>query len=44
MQSRCVDDNAEGLWRIHNKLYDLTDFIDKHPGGSDWIKFTNVCN
>ncbi|TRY68651.1 hypothetical protein TCAL_02479 [Tigriopus californicus] len=28
------------LWRIHNDLYDLSDFIDKHPGGSMWIAET----
>lgn len=26
------------LWRIHNKLYDLTKF--KHPGGKDFIEMT----
>lgn len=35
-----LDDNAENLWRIHNKLYDLKDFVDKHPGGKDWITLT----
>ncbi|XP_055306129.1 cytochrome b5-related protein-like [Sitodiplosis mosellana] len=35
------DDNVEdGLWRIHNTLYDLTDFIDKHPGGPMWLEMT----
>jgi fatty acid desaturase len=28
------------LWRIHDQLYDLTPFIDKHPGGSDWLHVT----
>jgi cytochrome b involved in lipid metabolism len=27
-------------WRVHNKLYNLEDFIEKHPGGRDWIQFT----
>lgn len=35
-------DGAEGLWRIDNGLYDFTDFINKHPGGSDWISLTKV--
>lgn len=35
-----IDDNAEKLWRIHDQLYDLSDFIPHHPGGSDWIKIT----
>ncbi|RXG71139.1 cytochrome b5-related protein [Armadillidium vulgare] len=25
-------DEVFPYWRIHNKLYDLTDFISKHPG------------
>ena len=40
LEAKRDDDNCEGLWRIHNHLYDLTDFIDKHPGGSDWLEFT----
>ena len=36
------DDNAEGLWRIHDKLYDMKPFIDKHPGGRQWLEFTEV--
>lgn len=42
MQSRKQDDNAEGLWRVHDTLYDLTDFINWHPGGADWIELTKV--
>ncbi|KAJ8929854.1 hypothetical protein NQ314_017458 [Rhamnusium bicolor] len=33
-------DGAENLWRVHDGLYDLTDFIKKHPGGSEWISLT----
>lgn len=37
------DDNASGsFWRIHNKLYDLNEFIDQHPGGKFWIETTKV--
>lgn len=36
------DDGAEGLWRVHNDLYDLTDFIEFHPGGAEWLKLTKV--
>ncbi|XP_034474536.1 cytochrome b5-related protein-like [Drosophila innubila] len=39
-QSKRKDDGAEGLWRIHDGLYDFTEFIDKHPGGSFWIRET----
>lgn len=35
------DDAVEDdLWRIHGTLYDLSDFINKHPGGADWIAMT----
>ncbi|CAO1355231.1 unnamed protein product [Diamesa serratosioi] len=40
LEGKRVDDNAEKLWRVHDKLYDLTDFISKHPGGSNWIQLT----
>lgn len=33
-------DGAEGLWRIHNKLYDLINFIQIHPGGADFLELT----
>lgn len=35
-------DGAEGLWRIDNELYDFSEFINKHPGGRDWILLTKV--
>ncbi|XP_046396474.1 cytochrome b5-related protein-like [Ischnura elegans] len=34
------DDDIGELWRIHDKLYDLTDFIKMHPGGPDWLTLT----
>ncbi|XP_050298514.1 cytochrome b5-related protein-like [Anthonomus grandis grandis] len=40
LEGRRLDDGAEGLWRIHDNLYDLDDFIINHPGGEDWIKLT----
>lgn len=40
LDGKRIDDNAEGLWRVRDKLYDLTDFINRHPGGSDWLKVT----
>jgi cytochrome b involved in lipid metabolism len=33
------NDNTN-LWIVENKLYDLTDFINKHPGGSSWLELT----
>lgn len=38
--SKRRDDNAEGLWRIHDELFDLINFIPKHPGGADWLQMT----
>ncbi|XP_054741864.1 cytochrome b5-related protein [Anastrepha obliqua] len=32
-----LDDEAEGLWRIYDGIYDFTDFINKHPGGQFWL-------
>lgn len=40
MESRRVDDKAEGLWRLNDTLYDLSDFIKFHPGGAFWIEST----
>ena len=42
LAGRRKDDNAEGLWRVHDKLYDLKSFIDKHPGGREWLELTEV--
>ncbi|XP_047510304.1 cytochrome b5-related protein-like [Pieris napi] len=33
-------DGAENLWRIHDNLYDLTEFISSHPGGTQWLEYT----
>lgn len=43
LEGKRVDDNAEKLWRVHDKIYDLTDFINKHPGGKEWLELTKVC-
>lgn len=40
LEGKRIDDNAEGLWRIHDKLYDVTDFIQRHPGGAEWLEMT----
>ena len=42
LEGKRVDDNAENLWRVHDKIYDLTDFISKHPGGKEWLELTKV--
>lgn len=28
------------LWICDNKIYDLTEFAEKHPGGRSWIDMT----
>ena len=28
------------LWRYKNKFYDLSKFLDKHPGGKVWLEKT----
>ncbi|XP_049801997.1 cytochrome b5-related protein-like [Schistocerca nitens] len=40
LQGRREDDGAEGLWRVHDRLYDLAGWEKSHPGGSDWITLT----
>lgn len=42
LEGRRADDNAEILWRVHDKLYDLDKFIDEHPGGRQWLLLTRV--
>ena len=34
----CSEDSS--TWRLHDDLYDLTSFVEKHPGGRDWILMT----
>ncbi|XP_049870170.1 cytochrome b5-related protein-like [Pectinophora gossypiella] len=38
LKGKQTQDGAEGLWRVHDKLYDLTSFVASHPGGSDWLE------
>ncbi|KAK7086141.1 hypothetical protein SK128_017207, partial [Halocaridina rubra] len=40
MNGKRIDDDIGPYWRVHNKLYDLTDFIDRHPGGKTWLECT----
>nr|CAI5867195.1 unnamed protein product [Callosobruchus analis] len=42
LESKRIDDGAEGLWRIHDQLYDFSGFIQNHPGGEDWLSLTKV--
>ena len=36
--SSIVDDHSDELWHIHGKVYDLTAFVDRHPGGAQVLK------
>jgi len=40
--ARRMEDGADELWRIHDGLYDLEQWIHKHPGGSQWLEITKV--
>ncbi|XP_053691767.1 cytochrome b5-related protein-like [Sabethes cyaneus] len=40
LEGKRQDDGAEGLWRINDDLYDLTEFTDRHPGGAEWLRLT----
>lgn len=42
LEGKKADDGAEGLWRIHDDLYDFQDFVKSHPGGSMWLEVTKV--
>ncbi|CAG9812129.1 unnamed protein product [Chironomus riparius] len=40
IEGRLMDDNAEGYWRVHNKLYNLDELVKNHPGGEEWISMS----
>ncbi|XP_069700263.1 cytochrome b5-related protein-like isoform X4 [Periplaneta americana] len=40
LEGKRTDDDTDGLWRIHDNLYDLSAFIHVHPGGSDWLQYS----
>ncbi|XP_050298513.1 cytochrome b5-related protein-like [Anthonomus grandis grandis] len=40
LEDKVATDNAEGLWRLDDGLYDLTAFIHKHPGGAEWLELS----
>jgi cytochrome b involved in lipid metabolism len=42
LKDRRDDDGAEGLWRIHDNLYDFSSFVETHPGGQEWLQLTKV--
>lgn len=40
LECRRREDGAENLWRVHNSLYDLSNFEKSHPGGREFISLT----
>lgn len=42
LTGKAMDDGAEGLWRVNNGIYDLNDFVKRHPGGAEWLELTKV--
>lgn len=42
LEAKRETDGAEGLWRVHDGLYDLGSFVDSHPGGAEWLEMTKV--
>lgn len=42
IEGKRKDDKADGMWRVHDKLYNLCGFAEKHPGGQYWIDITKV--
>ena len=34
LRAKRIDDDCEGLWRIHDDLYDLTGWEKSHPGSA----------
>ncbi|CAH1109011.1 unnamed protein product [Psylliodes chrysocephalus] len=40
LEERRETDGAEGLWRIHDGLYNFESFVQEHPGGSEWLGLT----
>ncbi|XP_050439634.1 cytochrome b5-related protein-like isoform X2 [Adelges cooleyi] len=40
LNARRKEEGAEGLWRVHDGLYDLHEWIHKHPGGPQWLTIT----
>lgn len=42
LTGKAMDDGAEGIWRVHDGLYDLDPFLQIHPGGAEWLELTKV--
>lgn len=43
LEARRKENGDDGhLWRFYDGLYDLEQWIPKHPGGSQWLELTKV--
>lgn len=42
LEDKAVTDHAEGLWRVHDGIYDFTEFVNRHPGGAEWLELSKV--
>ena len=40
LRGRIIDGGYDRLWRVGDKLYDLSDFTKVHPGGREWLEIT----
>ncbi|KPJ18938.1 Cytochrome b5-related protein [Papilio machaon] len=40
LMGKAMDDGAEGVWRVHDGLYDFEPFLQIHPGGAEWLELT----
>lgn len=40
IEGKRLDDGYGIYWRFRDGLYDLNDWMERHPGGSDWIRMT----
>lgn len=43
IKARRKEDGTDGeLWRVYDGLYNLEQWILKHPGGRQWLEITKV--
>jgi len=40
LEDKRAADDVGDLWRVHDDLYDLSEFSAHHPGGRSWIETT----
>lgn len=32
--------NKDKYWIVENKMYDLSQYVNNHPGGESWLRLT----